>query len=69
MAENLNTKVELSEALEEINELFALFEGASDKYEICPYCNGYGSSLKEESPKCSKCGGCGLIRKKNKEMS
>ena len=26
----------------------------------CKHCNGYGSSLKEEQPKCSKCSGTGL---------
>jgi DnaJ-class molecular chaperone len=27
----------------------------------CGHCNGYGSSLKEEADKCTKCGGTGLI--------
>lgn len=31
-------------------------------YTICDRCNGYGSSLKEESPTCTQCGGSGLIR-------
>ena len=29
--------------------------------EWCPHCNGYGSSLKEASERCSRCGGTGLI--------
>jgi DnaJ-class molecular chaperone len=33
-------------------------------FEQCDNCNGYGSSLKESSPKCSKCGGSGLVKKK-----
>ena len=28
----------------------------------CPHCNGYGSSLKEESDRCSRCGGSGVAR-------
>jgi len=27
--------------------------------EYCPHCNGYGSSLKEDSDRCSVCGGTG----------
>jgi hypothetical protein len=27
----------------------------------CPRCNGYGSSLKEESGRCTHCGGSGLV--------
>jgi DnaJ-class molecular chaperone len=27
----------------------------------CPRCNGYGSSLKEESARCTHCGGSGLV--------
>ncbi len=33
-------------------------------YEECTHCNGYGSSLKEDTPVCSKCQGNGLIKKK-----
>ena len=29
----------------------------------CPQCNGYGSSLKEASDRCSRCGGTGLVRR------
>jgi len=32
-------------------------------YSQCPHCNGYGSSLKESSNTCSKCGGSGLVKK------
>jgi hypothetical protein len=28
----------------------------------CPRCNGYGSSLKEGSGRCTHCGGSGLVR-------
>jgi DnaJ-class molecular chaperone len=28
----------------------------------CSHCNGYGSSLKENSPCCSVCGGSGLVK-------
>jgi hypothetical protein len=27
----------------------------------CPHCNGYGASLKEDSERCTRCGGSGLI--------
>lgn len=33
-------------------------------YEECKHCNGYGSSLKEASARCTKCGGSGVIKKK-----
>jgi hypothetical protein len=29
--------------------------------EWCPECNGYGSSLFEETERCTRCGGSGLI--------
>ena len=32
-------------------------------YKICSNCNGYGSSLKEDSDRCTKCGGWGLVKK------
>ena len=32
-------------------------------YEECSFCNGYGASLKETAPKCTKCGGLGLVKK------
>lgn len=32
-------------------------------YMRCPHCNGYGSSLKEGSDRCSKCSGSGLVKK------
>ena len=32
-------------------------------YKVCGHCNGYGSSLQESSPSCSKCGGCGVVKK------
>lgn len=30
-------------------------------YQECPHCNGYGSSLREDGPTCSRCGGSGLV--------
>ena len=33
-----------------------------DDYKECDHCHGYGSSLEENSGKCSKCGGDGLAR-------
>src|SRR5215216_7843222 len=29
--------------------------------EWCPECNGYGSSLFEETERCTRCGGSGLV--------
>jgi RecJ-like exonuclease len=29
--------------------------------EWCPECNGYGSSLMEETERCTRCGGSGLV--------
>jgi hypothetical protein len=37
-----------------------LFE-VPDGTEWCPECNGYGSSLMEESERCTRCGGSGLV--------
>jgi len=36
-----------------------------EKYGLtqCDHCNGYGSSLKEDSAQCTKCGGTGLVKK------
>ena len=34
-----------------------------EKWEQCSHCNGYGSSLKESSAKCTRCGGSGLIKR------
>lgn len=30
-------------------------------FEECQHCNGYGSSLKEASDRCTRCGGTGLL--------
>ena len=32
-------------------------------YEECKNCNGYGSSLREDTLKCVKCSGSGLVKK------
>jgi DnaJ-class molecular chaperone len=34
-----------------------------DDTEQCPHCNGYGSSLNEDSDRCTRCGVSGLIPK------
>ena len=34
-------------------------------YVECKHCNGYGTSLKESALKCTKCGGLGLVKKKD----
>jgi len=34
----------------------------------CDHCNGYGSSFKESSDKCTKCDGSGLVKKKNSKL-
>ena len=31
-------------------------------YVECGHCNGYGSSLKEASDRCTKCSGTGLVK-------
>jgi len=38
------------------------FELTPDK-KICDHCNGYGSSLKEDADRCTKCEGTGLVPK------
>lgn len=30
--------------------------------EVCRHCHGYGSSLREEAERCTRCGGTGLVR-------
>jgi hypothetical protein len=32
-----------------------------DSTEWCPQCNAYGSSLTEETERCTRCGGSGLV--------
>ena len=34
----------------------------------CPECNGYGSSLKQETKKCTRCGGSGLVAVPDAEL-
>ena len=31
-------------------------------YDECPHCNGYGSSLKDDAPRCCICDGTGLVK-------
>lgn len=45
-----------------MDDMFAhLRDPEGSPYEECPRCNGYGSSLEEEGPTCSKCAGTGLV--------
>jgi DnaJ-class molecular chaperone len=37
------------------------FAKVPDGTEWCPECNGYGSSLFEETERCTRCGGSGLV--------
>jgi hypothetical protein len=37
------------------------FSKVPDGTEWCPECNGYGSSLFEETERCTRCGGSGLV--------
>ena len=34
----------------------------------CPECNGYGSSLKQETGRCTRCGGSGLVAVPDAEL-
>ena len=47
----------------DFDEMWAVATGTSKEYEQCPNCNGYGSSLKESSDRCTQCGGSGLVKK------
>jgi DnaJ-class molecular chaperone len=38
-----------------------LYSKVPDGTEWCPECNGYGSSLFEETERCTRCGGSGLV--------
>ena len=38
-----------------------LYSKVPDGTEWCPECNGYGSSLAEETERCTRCGGGGLV--------
>jgi DnaJ-class molecular chaperone len=37
------------------------FSAVPEGTQWCPHCNGYGSSLNEESERCTRCGGSGLV--------
>ena len=45
-----------------------LFNPEKYGYKVCNHCNGYGSSLKDPSgiDTCTKCGGNGVLKLKNK---
>ena len=36
-------------------------------YTVCRQCNGYGSSLRESAPRCTKCGGSGLVKQQKEK--
>ena len=44
-------------------ELFEFLEMVTEdsKYVVCDHCHGYGSSLKEDADRCTKCEGKGLF--------
>jgi DnaJ-class molecular chaperone len=44
-----------------------IFEPEKYGYTICTHCNGYGSSLKEEADRCTKCEGLGLMPNKERK--
>jgi DnaJ-class molecular chaperone len=46
-----------------VTDIKVMFDPEKYGYEVCPHCNGYGSSLKEYSDVCTKCYGRGLIQK------
>jgi DnaJ-class molecular chaperone len=37
------------------------FSAVPDGMRWCPHCNGYGSSLKEDAERCTRCAGTGLV--------
>jgi DnaJ-class molecular chaperone len=44
------------------NPIQIMLDPAKYGYVQCGHCNGYGSSLKESAPKCTRCGGLGLVK-------
>jgi DnaJ-class molecular chaperone len=38
-------------------------------YEVCAHCNGYGSSLKEEARRCTRCDGHGVVPAEGEEAA
>lgn len=51
--------------MDEIQKLILskFYDLEPEDYEPCEHCHGYGSSLGESCPTCSKCGGDGIIIK------
>jgi len=47
--------------------LAMLLNPAAYGYAECSWCCGYGSSLKEDSDRCTNCGGSGLVRKRPRQ--
>ena len=45
-----------------MNMAKVLADPISYGFKECPHCNGYGSSLKEEADRCTKCNGLGLVK-------
>jgi hypothetical protein len=45
----------------DVDDFDAIEKGTHPEFVSCDHCNGYGSSLKEEADRCTKCGGRGYI--------
>jgi len=45
----------------DMDEMDTIGRGTHPEFVECDHCNGYGSSLKEESNSCTKCGGKGYL--------
>ncbi len=45
----------------ELNWTNIMADPEAHGFKVCSHCNGYGSSLKEQSDKCTHCGGLGLV--------
>ena len=54
-------------SVEESRDNMVAFSCENHGFKICGNCNGYGSSLREESDVCSECGGTGIIKTRKKQ--
>jgi DnaJ-class molecular chaperone len=48
--------------MEQPTEFDIMMNPSKYGYEECHHCNGYGSSLLEDSAKCTQCGGTGMVK-------
>ena len=55
-----NNRSVMSNKLENIDIFDMIGNLEENGYRFCGHCNGYGSSLKESAPTCTKCKGTGL---------